>query len=66
MILKDKRKTKLHPHSAEGRLLSYDQRGHYQIYDVSTKRILISRDVVFNEMPAVSIPKYIDDLDAGK
>jgi hypothetical protein len=24
MILKDKRKTKLHPHSAEGRLLSYD------------------------------------------
>jgi hypothetical protein len=66
MILKDKRKTKLHPHSAEGRLLGYDQRGHYQIYDVSTKKIIISRDVIFNEIPIVSILKVSNDLDARK
>ncbi|KAJ5497613.1 Reverse transcriptase RNA-dependent DNA polymerase [Penicillium fimorum] len=66
MIAKERRQTKLHPHSAEGRFLGYDQRGHYQIYDVSTKKIVISKDVVFNETPAVSIPTVTDDLDAGK
>ncbi|KGO39027.1 Integrase, catalytic core [Penicillium expansum] len=66
MIPKERRQTKLHPHSAEGRFLGYDQRGHYQIYDTSTKKIVISRDVVFNETLAVSLPKHSDDLDAGK
>jgi hypothetical protein len=66
MIPKDKRKTKLYPHSAEGRLLSYNQRGYYQIYDVSTKKIIISRDVIFNKIPIVSILKASKDLDARK
>jgi hypothetical protein len=50
------RDTKLGPHMAEARLTGYDTTG-YIVYDIRTKQMKRSRDVVFNENPISSLSK---------
>lgn len=64
LIPKEKRASKLHPKMAEGRLLAYDSTG-YRIYDVQSKKLVRSRDVVFKEMSETSLPRPAYDLDAS-
>ncbi|KAJ5298141.1 periplasmic binding protein-like II [Penicillium atrosanguineum] len=49
---------------AEARLLAYQTDGIYRLYDIKTKKIVISRDVIFQEMPPTDLPKPSYDLDA--
>ncbi|KAJ5122918.1 hypothetical protein N7448_009015 [Penicillium atrosanguineum] len=64
LIPSQRRETKLHPYMAEARLLAYQTDGIYRLYDIKTKKIVISRDVIFQEMPPTDLPKPSYDLDA--
>ncbi|KAG0154714.1 hypothetical protein PDIDSM_282 [Penicillium digitatum] len=60
---KEKRNTKLDPHMEEARLLAYDEGDNYVVYNVRTKKIERSRNVIFNENPSpASLPDPAYDL----
>ncbi|KAJ5462263.1 hypothetical protein N7530_010468 [Penicillium desertorum] len=58
LIPKEKRATKLDPYIDEARLIAYDEGDNYMLYNVRTKKIVRSRNVIFNENPA---PKDLPD-----
>ncbi|QQK46720.1 hypothetical protein Pdw03_1618 [Penicillium digitatum] len=59
----EKRNTKLDPHMEEARLLAYDEGDNYVVYNVRTKKIERSRNVIFNENPSpASLPDPAYDL----
>ncbi|KAJ6086182.1 hypothetical protein N7486_010463 [Penicillium sp. IBT 16267x] len=60
LLDKSLRPTKLHPHMHEARLLGYDERGNYSLYDVETRSLVRSRHVVFNETTLRDIPNSGD------
>jgi hypothetical protein len=60
LLDKSLRPTKLHPHMHEARLLGYDERGNYSLYDVETRSLVRSRHVIFNETTLRDIPKSGD------
>ncbi|KAJ6090447.1 hypothetical protein N7486_009262 [Penicillium sp. IBT 16267x] len=60
LLDKSLRPTKLHPHMHEARLLGYDERGNYSLYDVETRSLVRSRHMVFNETTLRDIPKSGD------
>ncbi|KAG0157409.1 hypothetical protein PDIDSM_4594 [Penicillium digitatum] len=63
LIPKEKRNTKLDPHMEEARLLAYDEGDNYVVYNVRTKKIERSRNVIFNENPSpASLPDPAYDL----
>ncbi|KAG0155364.1 hypothetical protein PDIDSM_939 [Penicillium digitatum] len=56
-------KYKLDPHMEEARLLAYDEGDNYVVYNVRTKKIERSRNVIFNENPSpASLPDPAYDL----
>ena len=65
LIPKERRESKLHPHMEEGRLVGYDSQG-YRIYDVKTRKIARSRNVIFQETPVRELPSPAYELDAGE
>ncbi|KAJ6102323.1 Reverse transcriptase RNA-dependent DNA polymerase [Penicillium sp. IBT 16267x] len=50
---KTRRPTKLHPHMREARLLGYDERGNYTLYDVESKALAPVK---------LSAPSTVDDI----
>ncbi|KAG0156025.1 hypothetical protein PDIDSM_3201 [Penicillium digitatum] len=63
LIPKEKRNTKLDPLMEEARLLAYDEGDNYVVYNVRTKKIERSRNVIFNENPSpASLPDPAYDL----
>ncbi|KAJ9481029.1 hypothetical protein VN97_g12480 [Penicillium thymicola] len=52
LIPKEKRLTQLDPHMEEGRLIAYHEGDNYVLYNVRTKKIERSRNVIFNENPS--------------
>ncbi|KAG0153439.1 hypothetical protein PDIDSM_5292 [Penicillium digitatum] len=63
LIPKEKRNTKLDPHMEEARLLAYDEGDNYVVYNVRTKKIERSRNVIFNENPSpANLPDPAYDL----
>ncbi|KAG0156254.1 hypothetical protein PDIDSM_3431 [Penicillium digitatum] len=53
----------LDPHMEEARLLAYDEGDNYVVYNVRTKKIERSRNVIFNENPSpASLPDPAYDL----
>ncbi|KAJ5677663.1 uncharacterized protein N7477_003296 [Penicillium maclennaniae] len=49
---------------AEARLLAYQTDSIYRLYNIKTKKIVISRDIIFQELPPTDLPKPSYDLDA--
>ncbi|KAJ6115475.1 hypothetical protein N7486_001253 [Penicillium sp. IBT 16267x] len=64
-IPKERRESKLHPHMEEGRLVGYDSQG-YRIYDIKTRKIMRSRNVIFQENPVQALPSPAYELDTGE
>ncbi|KAJ5987219.1 hypothetical protein N7451_011584 [Penicillium sp. IBT 35674x] len=64
LIPKERRESKLHPHMEEGRLVGYDSQG-YRIYDVKTRKIVRSRNVIFQENPIRELPSPSYELDTS-
>ncbi|KAL2706601.1 hypothetical protein AAEP93_001851 [Penicillium crustosum] len=51
LILKEKRPIKLDLYIEEARLIAYDEGDNYVLYNIRTKKIERSRNVIFNENP---------------
>ncbi|QQK44893.1 Retrovirus-related Pol polyprotein from transposon TNT 1-94 [Penicillium digitatum] len=63
LLLGEKRNTKLDPHMEEARLIAYDEGDNYVLYNVRTKKIERSRNVIFNENPTpATLPDPAYDL----
>ncbi|EPS31647.1 hypothetical protein PDE_06603 [Penicillium oxalicum 114-2] len=64
LIPKDRRPDKLSPHMAEARLVGYCTQG-YRLYDIHSKKLIMSRNVIFNENKVQDLPNPDYDLDAA-
>lgn len=63
-IPKDNRESKLSPHMAEAKLVGHTRNGDYRLYDVLSRKIVVSRNVIFSETPVKDLPTSGYDLDA--
>jgi hypothetical protein len=61
-IPKDNRESKLSLYIAEVRLVSYTCYRDYRLYDVYSRKIVVSRNVIFNETPVKDLPTPSYDL----
>ena len=52
LVPKEVRSSKLSPHSAQARFIGYSE-GFYKVYDIETKKIHHTRDVMFDERPLI-------------
>lgn len=62
LIPKEDRESKLHPHVSEGRFIGYTE-NLWKVYDISSRKIVHSRDVTFQEHPDFNIPRANSSYD---